>query len=370
MRLGSTLLALALSALMGSAGRAQSDEPAPVDQAKAKAKTGVKPSAAGKPAAKRRTPRASSARSIRMQQAQAAAVRNANNAFIFPPTWDDPLGLAAGANGLPLGIVADGSGFGGVPFGIVSGGGYVDPQFGTAFGNAIRTRDFTGVIPDRGQGPTATGGLSGPTDKRLIRGFDGDGNGDLPASPGDITHARVDRVKGGNHIAGYGVPLRKGELVYRGNYIPGQGVIGQSTDETQGGTYRPGFGVVGGGSATGFGAIAEPSYYGASSLPSNNFGGNGNAGFYGGPGLLNNNYGANGNAGFYGGSGLPNNNYGGNGNAGFYGASSVLNGNNYGGNGNAGFYGGSSLLNSNNAGPVRPAGVAGGTVGAAPNRLK
>jgi len=270
MHMGSTLLAFALCGLIGVAADAQvSAPPAP--------KTGIKPGAARKPApATRKKGRSTSTRSARMRQAQMQAQAFRANQFVMPPNGNgstDPLNLA---NALSGGLIPDGNG-----------------NFGNGFGNAGGFNGGGGFGFGNGPGQTATGGYVGRSDRRLIRGFDGDGQGDFAPTPGFGFSPRIERVQGGNYIAGVGVPLRKGERVNAGNLIPGYGVIGQTMDATVGGTYVagygvigsydprvqnqprdqvaggsyvPGFGVVGGNVPQGFGNTGPSGFYGAGAL--------------------------------------------------------------------------------------------------------
>ncbi len=274
MHMGSTLLALALCGLIGVGADAQVSDPL----APSAPKTGIKPGSAKakKPVpAARKKGRSTSTRSARMRQAQMQAQAFRANQFVMPPNTNgstDPLNLA---NALSGGLIPDGN------------GNFGNGNFGNGFGNADGFNGGGGF--GYGPGQTATGGYVGRSDRRLIRGFDGDGQGDFAPTPGFGFSPRIERVQGGNHIAGIGVPLRKGERVNAGNLIPGYGVIGQTMDATVGGTHVPGYGVIGsydprvqnqprdqvvGGSyVPGFGVVGG-------SVPQG-FGNTGTSGFYG-----------------------------------------------------------------------------------------
>jgi len=137
---------------------------------------------------------------------------------------------------------------------------------GSSVGFGLMAAGLGSGVPAANSAPaTATGGYAG-TSNRLFTGFDGDRVGELAPTPGFGYAPRIDQVHGGYRMDGFGVAVRKGELVQGGNYVPGFGVIGSpglptfgnfaGGNAVQGGTYVPGFGVTGGVSNSSFGAVA------------------------------------------------------------------------------------------------------------------
>ena len=164
-----------------------------------------------------------------------------------------------------------GSGLGGLPYAGTGGfyaggyGGGVLPYYAAGLG-----------LTSSGFGPplaTNPAPLAGSIDSRLIHGYDGDEPDFRPSNGvvgGNPFHPRIETVRGGSRIDGYGVALRKGERVQGGNLIAGYGVIGSSDASAynsyasgygvQGGTYVPGFGVMGHGAGIDGNGLLGPGY--------------------------------------------------------------------------------------------------------------
>src|SRR4051794_18892608 len=168
MRTGSALLALALSAALTSSGMAQSStDPLAIPPAK----TGVKPVPQGtkakKPSASSRVKKPTLSRSERLIRAQRAAEARFNlvapQQIQQPQFGGDPLGLAAGSPGVLVygspPIVGQFPYGGGFAVAGTGGGLFSVPGVGTLAATGSQATQ------------TATGGLVGTSDTRLIRGF-------------------------------------------------------------------------------------------------------------------------------------------------------------------------------------------------------
>ena len=161
----------------------------------------------------------------------------------FPVDADDPARPGVPPNGfvVPNGsfgtVNAAGSftainGFGGFgPFFGGYGGGYgggIWPYYAAATGgipyaNALASGRLMPVFPASGGASSSTAALNAATDNRLIHGYDGQFP-DFAATNGNyngsVYHPRIEDVHGGSRVDGYGVALRKGELVNGGNLHP------------------------------------------------------------------------------------------------------------------------------------------------------
>lgn len=152
MRLGTTLLALILSSVLGASGLAQQADALTKPRG---TKSGVQPGGTKKAAP--RKARATASARLRQAQARAAAHGRRANQFVRPPNGAaDPLNLANDFGG-------------GADFGINGG-------FGGTGNFPLGGGNFN---PNSGPGATANGGLTGSSDTKLIHGFDGDRIGEL-----------------------------------------------------------------------------------------------------------------------------------------------------------------------------------------------